>query len=50
MSGDISKDFEAFFMEHEIRNMPQDIGQIECVNQTVVALTKRMLEAQKLKN
>jgi hypothetical protein len=29
--------------------MPQDIGPKECTNETIVAMEKHMLEAQKLK-
>ena len=35
-------------MEHNIENTPQDIGPTECANQTVVTMTKHILEAQKL--
>lgn len=35
-------------MEHGIDGTFQDIGLAECANQTIVAMTKRMLEVQKL--
>jgi hypothetical protein len=44
----ISKDFEYFFIEHDIESTPQEIGSTECAIQIVVAMTKHMLEAQKI--
>lgn len=42
------KDFEAFLIEHSIESTPQNIGPLECANQTFVAMEKCMLKAQKL--
>ena len=44
----ISKDFKAFWVEHGIESTPQYIGPTECTIQSIVAMAKRMLEAQKL--
>lgn len=45
----ISKDFEVFFMEHDIGSTSQDIGLAECAIQIVVVMPKRMLKAQSSK-
>ena len=44
----LQKILECFLLENGIEGMPQDIGPIECTNWTIIAMTKRMLEAQKL--
>jgi hypothetical protein len=36
-------------MKHGIDNMPQDIGQTQCRNQTTITMTKHMLETPKSK-
>ena len=43
----ISKDFEVFLMEHNIESVSQDIGLVECANQAVVTIAKRMLKKLK---
>jgi hypothetical protein len=43
----ISKEFEAFFMQHGIESTPQHIP-AGCAIQSIVAIIKRMLKAQKL--
>jgi hypothetical protein len=43
----ISKEFEAFFMQHGIESTPQHIP-AGCAIQSIVAIIKRMLKARKL--
>ena len=44
----ILRDFEVFWMEHDIESTSQVIGPTECANQTVIAMAKLLFETQKL--
>lgn len=42
--------FKVFLMENGIQSAPQDIGLVECANQTVIAMIKRMPKFKNSRN